>query len=222
MSSARKSEQIEGIVATITGIAEQTNLLALNAAIEAARAGEQGRGFAVVAEEVRKLAEESQSPPASIAGLIEEIQAETAKAVEVVEDGARRTEEGAATVEQAREAFEPLGASVAGHERPRRGDRRRDPADRVQLAAGAGRHGRGRRGRRAVLGVVAAGLGLHAADQRLDAADRRVRPGARPHRRGARAPRRAVQPLGTTVHSQPQDTAAALRGGRPAFRGRDW
>ncbi|MEA2323456.1 MAG: methyl-accepting chemotaxis protein, partial [Solirubrobacteraceae bacterium] len=69
-----KSEQIEGIVATITGIAQQTNLLALNAAIEAARAGEQGRGFAVVAEEVRKLAEESQSAAASIAGLVGEIQ----------------------------------------------------------------------------------------------------------------------------------------------------
>jgi methyl-accepting chemotaxis protein len=107
-----KSEQIEGIVATITGIAEQTNLLALNAAIEAARAGEQGRGFAVVAEEVRKLAEESQSAAASIAALIGEIQGETAKAVEVVEDGARRTEDGVATVEQARQSFLELGASV--------------------------------------------------------------------------------------------------------------
>jgi methyl-accepting chemotaxis protein len=107
-----KSEQIEGIVATITGIAEQTNLLALNAAIEAARAGEQGRGFAVVAEEVRKLAEESQQAAASIAGLIAEIQGETAKAVEVVEAGARQTEDGVATVDEAREAFLALGASV--------------------------------------------------------------------------------------------------------------
>jgi methyl-accepting chemotaxis protein len=107
-----KSEQIEGIVATITGIAEQTNLLALNAAIEAARAGEQGRGFAVVAEEVRKLAEESQAAAGSIASLIGEIQSETAKAVEVVEDGARRTEDGVATVEEARESFLALGASV--------------------------------------------------------------------------------------------------------------
>jgi methyl-accepting chemotaxis protein len=107
-----KSGQIGGIVDTIGGIAEQTNLLALNAAIEAARAGEQGRGFAVVAEEVRKLAEESQRAAASIAGLIGEIQAETKRAIEVVEAGAQRTNDGAATVEQAREAFREIGSSV--------------------------------------------------------------------------------------------------------------
>jgi methyl-accepting chemotaxis protein len=52
---------ITQIVSLVSSIAEQTNLLALNASIESARAGEAGRGFAVVAEEVRKLAEQSQS-----------------------------------------------------------------------------------------------------------------------------------------------------------------
>jgi methyl-accepting chemotaxis protein len=109
---AERSERIGGIVDTITGIAGQTNLLALNAAIEAARAGEQGRGFAVVAEEVRKLAEGSQQAAATIAALIQEMQAETSNVVGVVEDGARRTQEGVATVEQTRAAFEAIGEAV--------------------------------------------------------------------------------------------------------------
>jgi len=120
-----KSDEIGGIVDAITGIAEQTNLLALNAAIEAARAGEQGRGFAVVAEEVRKLAEESQSAAASISALIGEIQAETGRAVDVVEAASRRTEEGVATVEQARDGFRAIDAAVS------------DMVSRVEQIAGA-------------------------------------------------------------------------------------
>jgi methyl-accepting chemotaxis protein len=106
------SDQIGGIVDTITAIAEQTNLLALNAAIEAARAGEQGRGFAVVAEEVRKLAEESQEAAASIGALVGQIQAGTGKAVQVVNDGSRQTDASVETVEQARASFLRIDSGV--------------------------------------------------------------------------------------------------------------
>jgi methyl-accepting chemotaxis protein len=107
-----KSQRIGGIVDTITAIAEQTNLLALNAAIEAARAGEQGRGFAVVAEEVRKLAEESQTAAKSISTLVGEIRSETDRTVAVVEAGAQRGELGASTVAEARDAFTRIAASI--------------------------------------------------------------------------------------------------------------
>ncbi|MCC5890709.1 MAG: heme NO-binding domain-containing protein [Alkalibacterium sp.] len=61
-----KGNEIGEIASFVSDIAYQTNLLALNASIEAARAGDAGDGFAVVAEEVRKLANQSDSAAGKI------------------------------------------------------------------------------------------------------------------------------------------------------------
>ena len=65
--------QISTAAESIISIASQTNLLALNASIEAARAGEAGKGFAVVADNIKDLAEESNSLAGEITNMLSTI-----------------------------------------------------------------------------------------------------------------------------------------------------
>ncbi|MEW6660925.1 MAG: HAMP domain-containing methyl-accepting chemotaxis protein [Bacillota bacterium] len=107
-----RSQAIGQIVDVISSIADQTNLLALNAAIEAARAGDHGRGFAVVAEEVRKLAEQSSQAAGEIASLIRQIQGETGKAVQAMDNNSRLVEGGSKVISEGAAAFRQIEQAV--------------------------------------------------------------------------------------------------------------
>ncbi len=69
-NTLKSVEEVNSQVSIIQEIANKTGLLSINASIEAARAGESGKGFSVVAQEVKKLAEKSETGAKEISHLI--------------------------------------------------------------------------------------------------------------------------------------------------------
>jgi methyl-accepting chemotaxis protein len=96
-----RSQEISGVVSLINSIAERTHILALNASMHAASAGEAGRGFAVVADEVQRLAENAREATSKIAGLVHNIQVETADTVTTMNEAISQVVSGTQLAEQA-------------------------------------------------------------------------------------------------------------------------
>jgi methyl-accepting chemotaxis protein len=108
----KRSEEIGNILGVIDEVMEQTHLLALNAAIIAAQAGEQGKAFSVVAGEIRSLAEKTSLSTREIASLIDSVQQEVNKAVDLVNSQNSLVDETVKASEATANSFRRIQKSV--------------------------------------------------------------------------------------------------------------
>lgn len=109
----KQTENIGRFLNVIDEVAEQTNLLALNAAIIAAQAGEHGKGFSVVANEIKELADRTAASTHEIHEIIKALQSEGKMAVEAIDVGNTRVEEGVALSKSAHEALGKIVESIS-------------------------------------------------------------------------------------------------------------
>ncbi|MBI3359021.1 MAG: HAMP domain-containing protein [Nitrospirae bacterium] len=108
----RQTGNIGKFLDVIDDMADQTNLLALNAEIIAAQEGEHGRSFSVVANEIKELAERTAASTHEIHEIIRALQSQAKTAVEAIEIGNGRIDEGVTLSKFAQEALEKIYDSI--------------------------------------------------------------------------------------------------------------
>jgi methyl-accepting chemotaxis protein len=96
-----KMRLIETISLSVKDIAKKTNILALNAGIEAFKAGDMGKGLTVVANEVRSLAERSQTAATEINDLVTEIQHAAVSTQHSIQEGFNAVEQSVKDINEA-------------------------------------------------------------------------------------------------------------------------
>jgi len=107
------TKNILTILNKINSITKQTNLLSLNASIEAARAGDAGKGFSVVANEIRKLAEQSQSASLEIEKIISQVNTSIGASLEISRNAKELFKEELIQVNSTIKSFDDIGVSIS-------------------------------------------------------------------------------------------------------------
>jgi twitching motility protein PilJ len=105
---ARRSDEINEVVRTISRFASQTNLLALGASLEAAGAGTAGARFGAVANAVRSLADDSAKAASRITAIVKDVQAEIQSLSTRAVSGAEQVQIGTQVAAQASERLERI------------------------------------------------------------------------------------------------------------------
>ena len=105
---ARRSDEINEVVRTISRFASQTNLLALGASLEAAGAGTAGARFGAVANAVRSLADDSAKAASRITNIVKDVQSEIQTLSARAISGAEQVQIGTQVAAQASERLERI------------------------------------------------------------------------------------------------------------------
>ena len=109
---AAQLNNISEITQTVAALSERSQILSLNASIEAAKAGDAGKGFAVVANQMKALADQSQSSAQKVHQLLNEIQQATQSAVQTSEWGVNGVDRSLVLVERTGAVIDRLTTEI--------------------------------------------------------------------------------------------------------------